>query len=236
MSAGENFSAWITSNPASAAGQRFRDLARFQHQLFLRRAASQARRDAVQSFAAEKGEMLGKHQYGLGQAKPVHLGPAGANRGDGEIFEAGRVFPRAGDGDVGRDRAGGLDDFARRRRHAGPDLDQGLRHFPAAQQRASLTLGAEKFLARRQGLAVLDQPFDRGAGHFENFRRFRRQSQHHRASRGKSHAAALRADAEQVGGEIAIGRVIEKQALQLREGNIRRHEIFDSVRWKPGPL
>ena len=124
-----------------------------------------------------------------------------------------------------------VDDFARRRRHAGPDLDQGLRHFPAAQQRASLTLSAEKFLARRQGLAILDQPLHRGAGHFENFRRFRRQSQHHRASRGKSHAAALRADAEQVGGEIAIGRVIEKQPLQLREGNIRRHEIFDSVRW-----
>ncbi len=120
-------------------GRRVLYRGNLDHQLFLRSGAAQTAHGLAQRLAGDERPVFGKHQHGLRQAEPMHDGASGTNGADRAGLRPRHILAGAGDDHAGRDGGSGVDHRACRRRDAGPDFDQGLRHFPTAKQRSGRT-------------------------------------------------------------------------------------------------
>jgi len=145
----------------------------------------------------------------------MHHRTACLHRGNREALGAGNGLARAGDGEVRRNRARRIDDGSRIGRDAGPDLDQRLRHLPAAQQPGGRTIGGEDRRSWRETITGHRRQLDPASREFDQGGSVLGQSKHHRIARHESHDPRRRPDPQGLGGQIAIRNIVVEQAFKL---------------------
>lgn len=171
MSAGGNFSAWITSTFACAAASASSRLRAsitsfFSGALFRRRAATLSR-----GSSGQKVRCSGKSRSVSDRPSRCMVAPPARMAATEKAFVPG-VFFLVQATQISGATARAASTMSRAADATPDQVDQGLRHFPAAQQRARRTSCAQDFGARGEELAVLRETFDPGASEFKDRRRF----------------------------------------------------------------
>lgn len=101
-------------------------------------------------------------------AEAMHPCAARLRRRNRKAFGAGNVLAGTGDRDAGRHRGRGSNDRLRFGGDAGPHLDQGLSHLPAAQQRGRRTMRGQNRLSRFEQTARGCEQFNPAAGNLDD--------------------------------------------------------------------